>query len=235
MNKFDNETEVEISLVELYRVVRPYLLHIVLVAVVFSMLSFLYTKVIVKPIYESRASIVVNNRRSETEIITNDEITTARNLANLYAVIIKSESVLQPVINRSGEKITINQLSSKVSVSAVDNTAVLSIRVKDQDPQVALEYLREIVSTAPSVLEDKVEAGSVKVISEPSVSTTPVSPNTTMNVAIAGILGGMLALGVVLLRHFLDRTIKSEEDINEKLGLPVIGVVPSFEKVRSSK
>lgn len=235
MNKFDNETEVEISLVELYRVVRPYLLHIVLVALVFSMLSFLYTKVIVKPIYESRASIVVNNRRSETEIITNDEITTARNLANLYAVIIKSESVLQPVINRSGEEININQLSSKVSVSAVDNTAVLSIRVKDQDPQVALEYLREIVSTAPSVLEDKVEAGSVKVISEPSVSTTPVSPNTTMNVAIAGILGGMLALGVVLLRHFLDRTIKSEEDINEKLGLPVIGVVPSFEKVRSSK
>lgn len=235
MSQFDNETEVEISLLELYRVVKPFMLHIVLVAIVFSLLSFLYTKILVDPIYESSASIVVNNKRSEGDRITNDEITSARNLANLYAVIIKSESVLEPVINMSGEDITLKQLAGAVSVSSVNDTSVLSIRVKDEDPSVALKYLKGIVSIAPRVLEDKVEAGSVKVISEASVSTTPVSPNTMMNMVIAGILGVMVSLGFVLTRHFLDRTIKSEEDINAKLGLPVIGVVPALEKVRSSK
>lgn len=232
MDQFEQNQEREIDLAELFGALRPYILHVVLVALICGMLSFLYTKLLVKPVYESSASIVVNNRRNDEGFVTTDELNSARNLANLYAIVIKSDSVMTPVLDTVNVDLTSQQLANKVSVSSVNNTSVIRIAVTDTDPNMALKYVEEIVDVAPEVIVDKVEAGSVSVISEASLPADPISPNTMMNVLIATVLGAMAIIGFVLLRYFLDRSVKSEEELERVLGLPVISVIPSLESLR---
>lgn len=232
MDQFEQNQEREIDLAELFGALRPYILHVVLVALICGMLSFLYTKLLVKPVYESSASIVVNNRRNDEGFVTTDELNSARNLANLYAIVIKSDSVMTPVLDTVNVDLTSQQLANKVSVSSVNNTSVIRIAVTDTDPNMALKYVEEIVDVAPEVIVDKVEAGSVSVISEASLPADPISPNTMMNVLIATVFGAMAIIGFVLLRYFLDRSVKSEEELERVLGLPVISVIPSLESLR---
>ena len=70
------------------------------------------------------------------------------------------------------------------------------------------------------------KAGSVEVISQSKVADEPVSPKKLMNTAIAGMLGLVLALAVVFLRTMLNNKFMTDTDINKKLGLTVLGVIP---------
>ncbi|AMC94072.1 hypothetical protein AOC36_08745 [Erysipelothrix larvae] len=224
--------EDEISIRELYEIFKPYLLMIVAVGIVFSMVGYLGTKFLIAPMYQSTATLIVNNRRDTSDdSITNDEITSAKNLATVYSIIIKSDAVMGPVVENTNTGITTSQLAKNVSVSAVDSTQVIRVSVKDEDPLLAQKFVNEIVKVAPDIIIDMVEAGSVRVVSLPQVPTSPVSPNTLMNAMIAGILGIMLSAGIVLVRHLMDRTFRSPDDIERYLGVPVIGIIPNIQEV----
>ncbi|AMC94062.1 hypothetical protein AOC36_08690 [Erysipelothrix larvae] len=235
MNQFSNDLVLdnEISVSEIYGVFKPFIVLIVLVGLGFSIGGFLWTRFLVDPVYESNATLIVNNRREEnTGVITNDEIISARGLATVYSIIIKSDVVLNPVISNTNSNLETEDLAKNVSVSAVDNTQVFRISVRDTDPDKAYGYANEIVNVAPDIIVDMVEAGSVRIISSPLFPTTPVSPSIFMNSLIAFIIGVLCASGVVFVRHILDRTVRSPEDIEKHLGFPVIGIIPNTTKGR---
>ncbi len=54
----------------------------------------------------------------------------------------------------------------------------------------------------------------------------PIGPRTTMNVVLAGLVGGLLAVGAILALEYLDDTIKSGEELNKLSRLPFLGIVP---------
>lgn len=227
--------EEEISLAELFGIIKPYLIHIILISVIFSLLSFIFTKVLIDPVYESSATVIVNNRKDEGQSITSDEINSARNLASVYGIVIKSNAVMEPVVEAVNADITMDALTKKVSVSSVDNTQVIKISVKDTDPNLAREYTNEIIKVAPDIIVDMVEAGSVKVVSYPQTPTSPISPNTKMNVLVAGMLGFMVSVGFVFMRFLMDKTFRSPDSVEASLDIPVLGVIPNVESVKGGK
>jgi capsular polysaccharide biosynthesis protein len=70
---------------------------------------------------------------------------------------------------------------------------------------------------------------NVQIIDTARVSYTPVRPNLATNIAIAVVLGMMLGVGIIFLIEFLDNTIKTAEDVQKYLDLPVLGVIPGFD------
>lgn len=235
MNTNYHNQEEEISLSELFGVVKPYIVHIVLVSVIFALVSFIFTKTLIDPVYESTATIIVNNRKTEGQSITSDEINSARNLASVYSIVIKSNAVMEPVIQSMNSDITMEALSKKVSVSSMDNTQVMKITVKDTDPLLAQKYNNEILKFAPDIMVDMVEAGSVKIVSYPQVSENPISPNTKMNVLVAGMLGFMLSVGFVFIRFLMDKSFRNPKAVEDYLNIPVLGVIPNVDSVKGGK
>lgn len=69
---------------------------------------------------------------------------------------------------------------------------------------------------------------SVLVVSEASVPSHPVKPNKKLNIAIAVVLGLMIFTLLAFVLEYLDNTLKTPEDINKELGLPVLGVIPKM-------
>lgn len=218
-----------IDLLEVLNVVRQHILVILLTTVIAAAAGFGVSKFLLVPKYESSALMIVNTRQDVTANVTSDQINSAAKLVSTYSIIIKSDTVLQQVINNLGLNLTYSELKDRVTVTAVDDTQVMQITVLSDNPEWARQVCEQITLISPDVILESVEAGSVKLISQAAVNPDPVSPNVSRNTAVAALLGLVLSIGVVVLREMLDNRIKSEDDVRKYLDMPVIGVIPDYE------
>ena len=218
-----------IDLLEVLEVVRQHILIIVLVTVIAAAAGFGFSRFVMVPQYEASALMIVNTRQDTTANVTSDQINSATKLVSTYSIIIKSDTVLQQVISNLGLTLTYDQLKERVTVSAVDDTQVMQITVRSDNPEWARQVCEQITAISPDVILESVEAGSVKLISQAAVTPEPVSPNVMKNTAVAAVLGLVVSIGIVVLRELLDNKIKSEDDVRKYLDLPVVGVIPDYE------
>lgn len=218
-----------IDLLEVLAVVRQHILVVILATVIAAVAGFSVSRFLLVPQYEASALMIVNTRQDATANVTSDQINSATKLVSTYSIIIKSDTVLQQVINNLGLSLTYPQLQDRVTVSAVDDTQVMQITVRSDNPEWARQVCEQITQISPDVILESVEAGSVKLISQAAANPDPVSPNVMRNTAVAGLLGLVLTLGVIILREMLDNRIKTEEDVRKYLDMPVIGVIPDYE------
>ena len=222
--------EEEISLQELVNIIKPYLRHVVMISIMFAVISLLVTKFLVKPTYQSSATFIVNNRRDEmNQAISNDELSSARNLASVYSIIIQSDAITKPVVVNNQFDITAEELSQKISVTTVDGTQVIKMSVKDQNPELAQLYASKIIEVAPGVINDLVGVGDLKVVAQPKIPDSPSAPNVKVNTLVAGMLGFMLSLGYILVGYFTDNTFKSVEEVEQHLEIPILTVIPNVD------
>ena len=124
-----------IDLREIFFMLKNNLLAIVASTIVCAIVGFLVTNFLITPQYQASATMIVNSQQSQTSTnLTNDMLTTAKNLVATYGIIVKSDTVLDQVIEELGLDMTYEQLADRVSVSAVDSTQVMQISVQDENP-----------------------------------------------------------------------------------------------------
>lgn len=227
MNNEENEV---IDLEEILYAIRQHLLEVILATVVAAIIGFAASKFLMTPQYSSSAMMIVNTRQDVTSNVTSDQINSATKLVATYSIIIKSDTVLQQVIENLGLGITYSELNSRVSVQAVDDTQVMKITVQSDSPEWARQVCEQIITVAPDVIKEAVEAGSVKVISNASLATEPVSPNIKKNTMLAAAVGFVLVIGIIVLQVLLDNKINTEEDVTKYLDMTVLGVIPQYDQ-----
>ena len=220
------EDEETIDLMEIARLLWAHIVQIVAAAVAAALICLLVCMFALTPKYQASINMIVNTRQDTTTTFTNDNFTSAKNLISTYAVIIKSNTVLNEVIDTLDLDMTYGQLYGMVSVTSVDDTQIMKVAVTDIDAKRAGEIAQTIADIVPDVLVEKVEAGSCKTVSDVSVNPNKVFPQTKKYVVMAGLLGAVAVCGVLVLAHLLHDTIVDDEDVQKKLGLPVLGLIP---------
>lgn len=226
----DNEENEVIDLTEILSAVRQHLLELIFVTLVAALVGFTASKFLVIPKYDSSALMIVNTRQDVNANVTSDQINSATKLVSTYSIIIKSDTVLQQVIDNLGLNLTYAKLNKRVTVAAVDDTQVMKITVQSDSPEWARQVCEQIITVAPDVIKEAVEAGSVKVISNPSLATEPVSPNIMKNTMLAAAVGFVLVIGIIVLQVLLDNKINTEEDVTKYLDMTVLGVIPQYDQ-----
>lgn len=232
MNEMENQQhEQEIDLLELLRALMENWKLILVTIVIVALIGFGATKFLMVPQYEASVNMIVNAKQESNGSLTNDNIVSAKNLVDTYAIILKSNIVLDRVINELNMDVTYSELSQRIQVASVNGTPIMRVSVRDTDPQMAEQIIQRISRIAPSVIVDAVEAGSCKTVSKVSTNPDPVSPNAIRNTVLAGLLGAVIAVGFVVVRSMFQNYIKDDEDIQKYLQLPVLGVIPEIEEV----
>ena len=224
----DNEENEVIDLTEILSAVRQHLLKLIFVTLAAALVGFTASKFLMTPKYDSSALMIVNTRQDVNANVTSDQINSATKLVSTY--IIKSDTVLQQVIDNLGLNLTYAQLNKRVTVAAVDDTQVMKITVQSDSPEWARQVCEQIITVAPDVIKEAVEAGSVKVISNASLATEPVSPNIKKNTMLAAAVGFVLVIGIIVLQVLLDNKINTEEDVTKYLDMTVLGVIPQYDQ-----
>lgn len=223
------EQGIEIDLMQMVRTLLGNLKYIVLATVLFGILGYFGSTMLVTPIYEAGAKMIVNTRKDENQNVTNDQINSAKNLVDTYAVIIRSRDVLNQVIAELNLPETYSQLASCISVKAVNNTPVMQVIVQHSNRDTALAVASKLLEVAPSAIVERVEAGSVKTVEQAYASNEPVSRSALYNAVLSAMVGFILVCAVIVIVFLADNTYKSDMDIQRDLGLPVLGVIPAAE------
>ena len=200
---------------------------ILLAAAVFGVAGFLYSTFLATPLYRANAMMIVNAGERYPEYVSTDQLRSAASLVDTYSIIIKSDTVMNEVIDHLDMEETYDSMVRDVSVRAVNDTQVMQIDVTATDPEVARDVCAEITKVAPDAIVEMVEAGSVSLVSKANASSAPVSPNVMRNTALAAFAGFLLAAALVVIQTLLDNKVKGEADI-AAISLPIIGIIPTY-------
>ena len=220
------ENEETIDLMELARLLWAHIVQIVAAAVAAALICLLVCVFALTPKYQASINMIVNTRQDMTTTFTSDNFNSAKNLISTYAVIIKSNTVLNEVIDTLDLDMTYGQLYSMVNVTSVDDTQIMKVTVTDTDVKRAGEIVETIADIVPDVLVEKVEAGSCKTVSDVAINPNKVFPQTKKYVMMAGLMGAVVVCAILVLAHLLHDTVVDDEDVQNKLGLPVLGLIP---------
>ncbi len=229
------EREIEIDFLQLFKVLWNNCKYILIATIILGVVGFVGSKLFLTPIYEATTKMIVNTKKDETQHVTNDQINSAKNLVNTYAIIICSRDVLNQVILELDLPETYSQLASGISVKAVNETQVMQIAVRHKNRDTALAVATKILEIVPSAIVEKVEAGSVKQVEQAYASQAPVSPNAGRNAILMALVGFALSVCVIVIVFLTDNTYKSDMDIQRDFEMPVLGVIPTVESCKHQK
>lgn len=157
--------------------------------------------------------------------------TFARQMVSSYVDVIGKALVLEPVIEELDLDMSVSQLAPKVTASTPLNTVLVDISVTDTDPEQAAQIANAVATSFSSVVQGTLErpaeeaASPVLItVTQPATApTTAASPNVKMLVALGGLLGLAVGVGVAMLRTVLDTRIHTLQDLEGITERPMLG------------
>lgn len=225
--------EETISLQELFKALRKRFILIISLAILAVTIAGVVSYFFLTPIYEASALILVNQQQKERNQFNSEDIEMNLQLIDTYNVIIKSPAILSKVIEHLELDTTPALLEKKIKVTNAQNSQVVNISVQDPDPQKAVDVANTTVEVFQKEIRTLMNVDNIKILSPAALvkNQSPVKPKPIIIMAIAAITGLMMGVGIAFLLNYLDMTIKTEQDIEELLDLPILGFVsPILEK-----
>ena len=222
-----NET---ISLQELFSFLRKSLWRILALTIVAALISFAVSTFLIKPTYQAGTQILVTPKKQENDVIDASQVQSSVTLVNTYRVIIKSPAILEKVqAEVENAPDSIGALNNMIAVESEQNSQVINVSVQNTDAALASNVANSVAKVFSEDITELMNVDNVKVLSVSGIPTAPVSPNILLNTAIAAVIGFLLAVGLAFLREVLDRRIRTEEQVQQILDLPVLGSIPDID------
>ena len=231
MNSRNNE--MEIDLLELFRVWKKKLWLIILVTFLGGTVGFAFSKIALTPMYTSTSMMYAVSK--ETTLTSLADLQIGSQLTADYKVILSSRPVLTSVISENHLDMTYEQLKSKITTDNPSDTRILTVTVTDPDPVLAKQLADSIASTSSEYIGDIMEMVPPKIIEKGTIADYPTSPNNKKNAMLGAVAGIVIACGVIVLTVLMNDTIRSEEDVERYLGLTVLASIPDWENAGSGK
>ena len=227
----DNTKSVEIDVLALLQKLWTKKVFILFTAFYVAAFSFLVTYFFIQPTYTSTTRIYVVNQATDNNNLSAQDLQAGTYLANDYKEIITSNDVLSEVIKDEKLNMTEVDLANMISVNIPTDTRLISISVNAKTGQDAQTLANKVREVASEKIKKVTKVEDVTTLEEAKLPESPSSPNIKLNVLLGAVLGGFLAVIGVLVREILDDRVRHPEDVEDALGMTLLGIVPDTDKI----
>ncbi|BDH61232.1 putative capsular polysaccharide biosynthesis protein YwqC [Lysinibacillus sp. PLM2] len=216
-----------INLKLLLKIIKKRLFLISSVMIFGAVVGYILSFYILQPVYQAETQILVNQKISEQDGYVLSQWETELQLIDTYNVIIKSPAIIDKVIGELDLNITSKELSEQISVTNEDNSKVVNLIVEDPVPELAVHIANTVASVFKNEIPNLMSVDNINILSEATLSEnpSPIKPNKILIIAIAITMGLIIGVGLVLTLELIDTRIKSEQEVEDLLGLPIIGTI----------
>ena len=231
----------EIDLKQLFEIFWERKVTIFLIVVLFSVIGFIYTIGFRTPKYKSSTTLVLaktegnsqtaDEQKTETaESITTTDITINSKLVATYSELIKSKAILREVLtNLNIGDLSEEDVRKNVTVSSLKDTEVIEITVANENAMYAARIANGIAEVFTKQVAEIYNINNVHVVDKAEIEEEPYNINHKKDIAIFALIGLVVASGYVLLINMLDTTVKSVDDIEKNVKLPVLASIPMYD------
>ena len=227
----------EINLTDLFKYFLSKILIIILITIFAGLIGSMYSVFIQTPMYKSKTTLLLANVSSiesntSASSVMNADITLNQKLVSTYREIITSKRVLNQVINKLNLEYKYDRLKSMITVDSISNTEVISVTVINANPEEAALIANEVANTFCDEIVNIYQIQNVNIIDKAEIAENPYNINIVKQTIIYLLIGFIIGLAIIFVIYYFDTTIKSKEEIEEKVGLPVLGIIPLKKEVR---
>lgn len=227
----ENTKRVEIDVLALLQKLWTKKVFILFTAFYVAVFAFLGSYFFIQPTYTSSTRIYVVNQADDGKNLSAQDLQAGTFLTKDYKEIITSNDVLSEVIKDEKLNMTEADLAKMISVNIPTDTRLISISVNAKTGQDAQSLANKVRDVAAEKIKKVTKVEDVTTLEDAKLPDSPSSPNIKRNVALGAVLGGFLAIVGVLVREILDDRIRRPEDIEDALGLTLLGIVPDIDKI----
>lgn len=218
----------EINLKELFDYLKERILVITIIILAVLVVGCVYSIFLKTPLYQSETTVVLvsDDGTSGGGTYTQSDVNFNKSLVPTYSSIVKSKRIADKVIKNLSLDYTVDELLKNIKVSNTTDTEIITIEITDQDKALAADIANEVVKVFGEEIKNLYKLQNVMVIDVGEEAEEPYNINLMKDVVIYFLVGIVIACGSVFVVYYFDTTIKSAEEVEKKLGLPVFGIVP---------
>lgn len=229
----------EIDLKELFDMFWSKKVQIILMILIFITIGIIYTVQFKTPIYSSSTTLVLassgNDKLDNNTMIMASDLTVNSKLVSTYSELIKSKKVLKEVSLNLDIEIDEEELKDSISVSAVEDTELIEITVKNQNPTYAAQIANEITDVFTRKVKEIYNINNVQIVDKAEVDTRPSNINHAKDVIMFACIGLVIAIIYVILANMLDNSIKTAQDVETAYDIPVLVSIPMIKHLRNER
>lgn len=218
------ENTIEFS--RIIQIIKKNLWLLILLPIIFLLLSVVLTFFVLKPQYQASTQVLVNQKK-ETKNVAVQEVQGNIQLVNTYAEILKSPRILDKV-SKEYNKYSSEKLNKMVNVKTQANSQILNINVTDYNKKKSEDIANKVANVFKDDMPHIMNVDNVSILSTANGTAEKVSPKISVNLIIGLFVGLVLAIFIIALKEMLDKRIKSEEDVERELNVPVLGSIPKL-------
>lgn len=218
------------TLLELLQLLRKHLKLVVILPLACAVLMAGYSAFLMHDTYTASASMYVlaqDDGESNTNLST--DLNASQMISNDVAKLLTSDRVL----SETADEVGLDNLNAySVSVSSETTSRVIQLSVTGANPQTAADITNSMVDNVSQIAREVMSVESVNAIDRATVPASPSGPNRTLYVAVAFMAGLFLAVAIVVVADMLNTKVRSEDEVEELLGIPVVGRIPAMKEER---
>lgn len=213
------------TLLELLQLMRKHLKLVIALPMICGVAMALVAFLLMPNTYTSTVSMYVLTKSSESTSLNNSDLTASQMLTNDVATLIKGERVM----DETAKALHMNNLGGySIDVDNATNTRVITLSVTGKDAAATADIANRMAKVTSSVAQEVMDVQSVNAIDQAQAPTAPSGPNRPLYVLVAMLAGLFVAIALVVLSDMLNTRARDAEDVEELLGLPVIGRIPAM-------
>ena len=226
---------VEIDLVDVFYALLDQLKWILLAAILCAGIMFVKDTYFTKPQYKTTSKLYVLN--SKDSAISLSDLQIGSQLTSDYMEVFKNWPVHEKVLSILGWDMSYTDIAKHISVSNPSGTRILYITATIDSPEKAKILADTYANVARSFIATKMDTQEPSLFSEALLPTVPSSPEKAKDLILGFLIGAVLASAVVIFLHLTNDNLRTADDINNKLKLPLLGMVPmqDFDKQEDKK
>lgn len=189
------------------------------------------------PTYQSETEVLINQSVPENTVVQSQDVQANLQLVNTYTSIITSPRILSAVSALLDDKYSIKELSNMINVSNASDSQVIRIQVESKNPKDAVKIANETVRVFKKEIPKIMKIDNISVLSPAFYDSamSPVKPHESLMLVVSGLFGLVIGIIIMFVRDLFDRSIKSKEDVEAILNLPVLSMISEIKEADIQK
>lgn len=215
------------TLLELLTLLRKHLKLVIMLPIVCMVAMGLASVLMMNDTYTATTDMYVlaSSEGSNSSSALSNDLSASQMLTNDVATLLQSDRVTSDAADQLGLP---NLSGYDITVTSESTTRVITLQVTSSDAQGSANVANALADCVSNVAQEVMNVESVNVIDEAPTPEAPSGPNRMLYVAVAAMAGLFAAVAIVVLMDVIDTRVRSAEDVEELLELPVIGRIPEM-------
>jgi len=215
-----------IRIEDIFNILRKRWKMIISITLLATLIAAIVSFFIIAPKYEASTKVFIGKENTKDQNYNSSDIQMYQQLLKTYSEVIKTNDLVEKAIGTANLYITSGEVLKNLTVTPSANTQILEIKYISKDKILSKNVLDSVTTQFIKSSKDLIPNGNVKIIESVKIPDSPASPNKKMNIAIAFLIGLMISVGLAFLLEFMDNTFTTKDQLEQILGIPVIGTIP---------